>query len=610
VPQSLGRLLWHSFIEALKMPFPIITKVKFIIQEQFRRLELLRMMIEQAANRAQLLTAASERAEINLAQVSVQLDQLSSQIALLLGNSTLAMEALSRILEGSDTLSVLGRLEELRTKEIAAANTVQRLAMQSADVEIAIRRSREELQRLANLVDSLSQRVREAAGRIDRLQTHPPVDPATTGEKLYFLHIPKTAGTTLRNWLLNTLDVEDYLECHHLWQLNGVSAEKLAAARFYSGHFGLALWDRLPTRPTTITFLREPVSHQLSTFRYLRLASDEEIRKWGTTWSRPLLIELARQNDPKIILESEGYRSSFANIQVRFLGGGRADGAPSLVDVTMFDRACETLNAIDSFGLVERMEESFLLIEDRLGWPPRKTTERLNVTTSSKEDATDVVFRDNAVAFAEANAWDMKLYQFARKLFQERLLKLENKLEIAQHKDLDGPDIGLIRDVLSKQMLAQPPRVPRFKFGRRSPSATFFGEGWDERVEWPPIGRWLRWANRSGMSSILLPLEPHARPLLFRFETFFLANQTVRDALAITIGGKPTPAQRADVMMSDGIFHNVYEAVLPPHIFGNAPYWAVIALTIPRFALTTLTPIDASSPQRPFALGNIELLEL
>jgi hypothetical protein len=582
------------------MQIPIVAKVRFIIQEQFRHLELLRKLIEQSANRDQLLVAASDRAEASLVRISEQLDHIASHLAVHSANNTLIMDALTRIFENSKAVLALTRGDELYTTGQAAVDT--------GNVKLAIQHSHDEVRRLANLITDLSSELRKPALRNDRLQPHLLDDRVATDDKLYFLHIPKTAGTSLRLRLLNTLDVDDYLNCHHLWQLNGISAEKLTAARFYSGHFGLALWDRLPIRPTTITFLREPLAQQLSAFQYLRAARDEEIAQWGTTWSPRSMIELVRQGNPKMILEADVYRSSQTNMQVRFLGGGRTDGAPYTVDAAMFNRACETLKMIAAFGLVERMEESIILIEDKFGWPPSNSVQRFNATAPSADNAFDEMFRAEAAAFSEANAWDVKLYRLAQELFEERLRKLGSKLGILPPKNDRDPDIHRLGKALRKHILMQPPSVRRFVLGRHKASSVFFGEGWDERVEWPPVGRWLRWANPSGLSSILLPLEPHSQPLLFRFEAFFIRNHSIRDALTITIDEKPLPAQRADVMTGDGVYYNVYETVLPPYAADNAPYWAAIGLAIPPIALQTLTSVDASTLDRPFALGNMELL--
>src|SRR6516225_4225260 len=56
--------------------------------------------------------------------------------------------------------------------------------------------------------------------------------------KLYFLHVPKTAGTSLRYWLWDAFASEDFVECHRVVDLDAADSARIEKARFYSGHFG------------------------------------------------------------------------------------------------------------------------------------------------------------------------------------------------------------------------------------------------------------------------------------------------------------------------------------------------------------------------------------
>jgi len=96
--------------------------------------------------------------------------------------------------------------------------------------------------------------------------------------KLYFLHVPKTAFTSLRYWLWDAFASEDFLECHRVVDLDAADSSRIEKARFYSGHFGPLLWERLARRPLTVTTLREPVAQAFSTIRYLRTVPEQESR--------------------------------------------------------------------------------------------------------------------------------------------------------------------------------------------------------------------------------------------------------------------------------------------------------------------------------------------
>ena len=57
---------------------------------------------------------------------------------------------------------------------------------------------------------------------------------------LYFLHIPKTAGTSVRAWAEGLFPHDAILPAHHINPMEALPDEIILKCRFASGHFWLA----------------------------------------------------------------------------------------------------------------------------------------------------------------------------------------------------------------------------------------------------------------------------------------------------------------------------------------------------------------------------------
>ena len=89
-------------------------------------------------------------------------------------------------------------------------------------------------------------------------------------ERIVFIHIPKTGGTTLRTLLSEAVGKDQVsTEGHNgLWRRTGA---ELCAARLFSGHYDRRCLSVIPGRHLRIvTMLREPRQRLLSVYQYLR----------------------------------------------------------------------------------------------------------------------------------------------------------------------------------------------------------------------------------------------------------------------------------------------------------------------------------------------------
>jgi hypothetical protein len=425
--------------------------------------------------------------------------------------------------------------------------------------------------------------------------------------KLYFLHVPKTAGTSLRYWLWDAFASEDFLECHRVVDLDAADLSRIEKARFYSGHFGPLLWERLARRPFTVTMLREPVAQAFSTIRYLRAVPEQESRQWGGvgTLERPLFSELVKRDPLSSLPRHPSYIDAFSNLQVRHLAGFPPDdGALFPVTAAMYDRARRTLETLEAVGLVERLQESLLLFAGRLGWPPRALSYRLNETPLAGRDETEAALADNLGLIQEANSWDLRLYEFARNLFEEQLRNLRRTLGLsASETEARGREIETLRSAVLDRFLDTPILGPTLRYGRLTQSSGFFLDGWAERGYWPPIKRWLRWAGPTGKSTLYLALQRTGGPVAARFEIIYPRDRAILKDLEIRVDGHPMPITHMDVKQGDDLYFHVSEIEVPALHPGASRHWTTI-----EFVAASTDEGTAGRKERPFALGNIDLL--
>src|SRR5262245_43916521 len=87
---------------------------------------------------------------------------------------------------------------------------------------------------------------------------------------LYFLHIPKTAGTTFRTLLESRFRPEEVCPVYGRRELAGLAPGALDSYRLFRGHLGFLLPAVLGRPLTILTLLREPVSTVVSMYHFFR----------------------------------------------------------------------------------------------------------------------------------------------------------------------------------------------------------------------------------------------------------------------------------------------------------------------------------------------------
>lgn len=235
---------------------------------------------------------------------------------------------------------------------------------------------------------------------------------------VFFIHIPKTAGTTMHDILgrqyagrpsfkTGSRDHEVGPSLEAFTNMEAGSRDKLDLVR---GHCVLAV-EGLVTGPKQfVAFLRDPLQHFRSLYYYIRRA----------TWN-PHHERVARMAGLDEFLDHM-VAYGFDNMQTRHLSGVLEAMLPTVagepvarpVDEALFRQSSSWLGRLDQVGLTDRFDESLLLMKDVLGWQ-RHCYYQVHNRTAGRPD----VPLDPALLarFQEVQAWDIALHAQARELF-------------------------------------------------------------------------------------------------------------------------------------------------------------------------------------------------
>lgn len=242
---------------------------------------------------------------------------------------------------------------------------------------------------------------------------------------ILFLHIPKTAGSTLDQiWRRHIPEAQTYslgADFHAgLTRFKQLSAAERASFRLVKGHMAFGLHHWIPGRATYVTFLRQPVERAISHYWFLYYAPNS-----------PHYEYLRAPGIGPIEFLQSGLDPGMSNCQVRFLSGLWEELAYRPCAEEHLELAKRYLEqSFRVVGLTERFDESLLLLQDAFGWRPQPGWRQLRYTpvnVNERRPPRESTPAEVLQAFAQANELDLALYDYARQLFEQRLRACRRK---------------------------------------------------------------------------------------------------------------------------------------------------------------------------------------
>ncbi len=273
---------------------------------------------------------------------------------------------------------------------------------------------------------------------------------AAVTEQIYFLHIPKTAGTSLRKVIESQFSPEEICPCSVMQELSEVvqrDASELAAYPLIAGHLGYTVVSLLPTPPRVITMLRDPIARTISRFNYMKQHTQNSLR---APWNH------ARFLDPDVSIDDfltfEPTRRLITNFQVRNLAqdfdltqtyidfDGNAIApkmnklfaytSTGISDEDLLSKAKHRLTSFEFVGIAERFSESVELLCSTFGWSLAIDIPFLNASFPPIR-LNDSLPSQTRADLQACTSLDAELYMFAKKLFEQRYQRMLQNVPIS-----------------------------------------------------------------------------------------------------------------------------------------------------------------------------------
>lgn len=412
---------------------------------------------------------------------------------------------------------------------------------------------------------------------------------------LYFLHIHKTAGTTVGAYLSGLVHPKQCLLAHFWHQVLDRDKSEVTQYALSKGHFGRSFVDLFTSPPAVVTFLREPLHTLRSHWAHVRRSPNLPLNE--LIGSRTLIE----------VLRSDLGRRWFRNAQTRALGQdtlpairefhakyGPERGKQYEIDLvrfvqlletkesdeTLLQRAVEFMDQCLFVGLQERLDESMPMLAERLGFYPPAT---MPLTNAAPIKAYPPLSDEETEVALELTELDRQLYAYGKKRFDEQLREYDAKRHVQR---------------CEKQLAeaAQPLRETR----RLEMDRPFWGTDWWPAEMVPGLG-YIRWTGPAPVSSLQLPLRLET-PTHLHLHVMAVVPPAIPEDVQIHCNGQECALTLRPVKGGVALETHVPAAPDKP--------WTEIKITCPTRAWQDIHPATHDPGKRGLALHAITFTPL
>jgi hypothetical protein len=233
-------------------------------------------------------------------------------------------------------------------------------------------------------------------------------------EKIFFIHIPKTAGATFRSILKKNYSKKESFIIHDqypeisLRYLKSLSETELNKFNLIAGHGAQYLHNRA-RQFKSIIYVRDPVKQIISGYYHIKRSPGNLLHK-----------EIQSLNSLEEYVEYLTTRDGL-NFQTYYLSRPEKNffNKEKFREIEKYDYllALEILKKTDYIFLTEYFDESLLILNKELNLKKINYISRNISTSRSKEENNNELINK----IKKAQSWDYKLYNYAHTRFEASL---------------------------------------------------------------------------------------------------------------------------------------------------------------------------------------------
>jgi hypothetical protein len=243
--------------------------------------------------------------------------------------------------------------------------------------------------------------------------------------RVFFMHLPKTAGMALRLFLGNQYPVDQIMPANDWRELLSVGLWDLGRYRLFQGHFSCGLMDLLPPDIAPIVFLREPVARTVSHLKHMRRDPSFSALGYRLAAGRSLdelvhdefIMKLCCDVQSGLLCNYISGPSILAGLRRDHLAGAELnpDAFAAPPDLAAAEESLERFRFV---GLVEDFQEDVLRLSLELDLHPPQPLPKRNFDPEA--DSGGTLSPDAIALIHERNPVDVALYEAVKKRLSTR----------------------------------------------------------------------------------------------------------------------------------------------------------------------------------------------
>ncbi|MGE0813474.1 MAG: class I SAM-dependent methyltransferase [Vicinamibacterales bacterium] len=386
--------------------------------------------------------------------------------------------------------------------------------------------------------------------------------------RTYFLHVPKTAGVTLKAYLENQFDRGDVLAIDQKIART-LPPSTLNAYRFWTGHYDASVLAALDPAPSTVLMVRDPVARLRSWVAHGRRLRDPKLH---APFAGTSVMDVARQN-------IDGHARQAFWVARALVPGWTPARLPEV------DELDGLLDTVTHVGLTEELDRTLLLLAFHLGGSLPPIGWRLNQRTN--EASADRESPEEDEALRDLLSLDTALYARAAARFWAAYAGMLETIAPAASRGLAADPgrvpVSTARDWLAAWRAATRRAAPlqwttAYRVDGDDPQS---GDGWWWREHPGQAG--YRWTGAEGRTTLDLGALSPAFSYSVTLDICGAADWPTWDRWTLELNGQTLPVVRTRVTQANDRSVSLRAtATLPAHAVAAGGGLSTLAIVVPE----------------------------